>query len=214
MATVVKGRRYDATNRRRQAAETQRRIYQAAQELFLRDGYAATTIAAIADQAGVAVQTVYASAKSKRDILKGILDLAVSGPDEEVPIQASTQWGQIEAEPDPRLRLSMFVQLHSEICVREAPAFTIMADAAGSDLEIRRLMSDTAQRRYKDQHRLAKSLRDDDHLRASLSTRKAADVVWTLASERTYLALVADRHWSLREYRDWLTNQLVAALLP
>ena len=52
---------------------------QAAQELFTLDGYVTTTIAAIADHTGVAVQTVYASAKSKRDILKGILDLSISG---------------------------------------------------------------------------------------------------------------------------------------
>src|SRR5687767_15139256 len=65
MATKVNPRPYDTTNRQRQAAETQRRIFEAALELFNRDGYVATTIAAIAEHAGVAVQTVYASTKSK-----------------------------------------------------------------------------------------------------------------------------------------------------
>src|SRR4030095_5761413 len=92
-------------------------------------------MAAIAERAGVAVQTVYASAKSKRDILKGILDLAISGENEQVPVQASARWHEIEAEPNPRPKLRTLSRLHRDICVREAPAFAIMADAAGSDPE-------------------------------------------------------------------------------
>jgi AcrR family transcriptional regulator len=104
VASKVNPRPYDTTNRQRQAAETRRRIFEAAEELFTRDGYVTTTIAAIAEHAGVAVQTVYASAKSKRDILNGILDLAISGEDEQVPVQASSRWQQIEAEPAEKAR--------------------------------------------------------------------------------------------------------------
>jgi hypothetical protein len=49
---------------------------------------------------------------------------------------------------------------------------------------------------------------------SELTTRRAADIIWTLASERTYLALVHDRGWSAAEYEDWLSGQLIAALLP
>jgi AcrR family transcriptional regulator len=214
VARKVKPRPYDTTNRQRQAAETRRRIFEAAQELFTRDGYVTTTIAAIADHAGVAVQTVYASAKSKRDILKGILDLSISGEDEQVPIQASSRWRDIEAEPDPRSKLRMLAQLHREICVREAPAFAIMVDAAGSDSEIRTLKRDMANQRYQDHHRLAKTLHQAGHIRRELSSRRAADIIWALANERTYLALVHDRRWSAEDYEAWLADQLIAALLP
>jgi AcrR family transcriptional regulator len=214
MARKVKPRPYDTTNRQRQAAETRRRIFLAAQELFTRDGYVATTIAAIADHAGVAVQTVYASTKSKRDILKGILDLAISGEDEQVPVQASSRWHEIEAEPDPRTKLRRLARLHREICVREAPAFAIMADAAGSDPEIRTLMHDMADQRYQDHQRLAKTLHQTGHIRPDLSSRRTADIIWALANERTYLALVRDRRWSTHDYEDWLADQLIAALLP
>ncbi len=146
----------------------------------------------------MAVQTVYAGAKSKRDILKGILDLAISGEDEQVPIQASSRWREIEAEPDPRTKLRMLARLHREICVREAPAFAIMVDAAGSDPEIRTLMHDMADRRYQDHHRLAKTLHQTSDIRPDLSSRHAADTIWALANERTYLALVRDRRWSSR----------------
>jgi AcrR family transcriptional regulator len=214
VAENVKPRPYNTTNRQRQAVETRRRILEAAQELFTRDGYVTTTISAIAEHAGVAVQTVYASAKSKRDILKGILDLAISGEDEQVPIQASSRWQEIEAEPDPRTKLRRLARLHREICVREAPAFAIMADAAGSDLEIRTLMHDMANQRYHDHHRLAKTLHQSGHIRRDLSSRRAADIISALANERTYLALVHDRRWSSEDYEIWLADQLIAALLP
>jgi AcrR family transcriptional regulator len=214
VARKVKPRPYDTTNRQRQAADTRRRIFEAAQELFTRDGYVTTTIAAIAEHAGVAVQTVYASTKSKRDILKGILDLAISGEEEQVPVQASWRWREIEAEPDPRTKLRELARLHRDICVREAPAFAIMADAAGSDLEIRTLMHDMADQRYQDHHRLAKTLHQTGHLRPDLSSRRAADIMWALANEQTYLALVRDRRWSTHDYEGWLADQLIAALLP
>ena len=213
MEPVVKGRRYDGTNRRRQAAQTQLRILHAAQRLFLRDGYAATTIAAIADEADVAVQTVYASTKSKREILMRILDLAVSGEEDQVAVQASARWREIQTEPDPRARLDLFVRLHGEICLREAPAFAVMVEAAGSDLEIRALQRETAERRYEDQYHLAALFQRDGCLRRGMSTRRAADIIWTLASERTYLALVCDRGWTTSDYGHWLKEQLVAALL-
>ena len=214
MARKVKPRPYNTTNRQRQAAETRRRIFEAAQELFTRDGYVTTTIAAVAEHAGVAVQTVYASTKSKRDILKGIIDLAISGEDEEAPVQASSRWQEIEAEPDPRTKLRKLAGLHRDICVREAPAFAIMADAAGSDPEIRTLMHEMADHRYQDHYRLAKTLQQTGYIRPDLSSRRAADIVSALANEQTYLALVRDRRWSTEDYEDWLADQLIAALLP
>jgi AcrR family transcriptional regulator len=213
VAKNVKARAYDTTNRERQAAETRRRIFESSQELFTRDGYVTTTIAAIAEHAGVAVQTVYASTKSKRDILKGIVDLAISGEDEQVPVQASSRWHEIEAEPDPRSKLRRLARLHREICVRQAPVFAILADAAGSDPEIRALMHDMADQRYQDHQRLAKALHHDSHLRPGLSARRAADMISAIANEWTYLALVRDRRWPPNDYEDWLANQLIAALL-
>ena len=214
MAKKVKPRRYDTTNRQLQAAETRRRIFEAAQELFTRDGYVTTTMAAIADHAGVAVQTVYASTKSKRDILKGIIDLAISGEDEQVPVQASSRWHEIEAQPDPRTKLRELARLHRDICVREASVFAIMVDAAGSDPEIRTLMHEMADQRYEDHHRLAKTLEQTGHLRPDRSLRRAADILGALANEQTYLALVRDRRWPTQHYEDWLADQLIAALLP
>lgn len=68
--------------------------------------------------------------------------------------------------------------------------------------------------RYSDQSRVVRSLKRQGQLRAGLSARKASDIIWALATERSYLALVRDRGWRTEEYEDWLTEQLAAALLP
>jgi hypothetical protein len=108
----------------------------------------------------------------------------------------------------------MLARLHCEISAREAPAFAIMADAAGSDPEIRALMHQLADQRYQDHHQLAKALRQAGHTQPGLSARRAADMIWALANERTYLALTGDRRWTAHEYEDWLAGQLIASLLP
>ena len=75
-------------------------------------------------------------------------------------------------------------------------------------------MHDMADQRYQDHHRLAKTLHVSSDIRPDLTSRRAADIIWALANERTYLALVRDRRWSTQDYENWLADQLIAALLP
>jgi len=210
---AVKKRRYDMANRARQAADTRRRIVDAAAELFLRDGYAATSMNAIAAQAGVAVQTVFASMKTKRDILETVIQLTVRGDEDKAPLAASTRWRQMEAKVDPREKLATFARIHRQICEREAGLFVVLEAAAASDTEIQPLLRDKERYRHEDQARVARSLARRGQLRAGLSAAKASDIIWALASERVYLALVKERGWSVEEYEDWLTEQLAAALV-
>ena len=210
---TVKKRSYDMANRSRQAADTQRRIVEAAGRLFLRDGYAATSINSIAAEAGVAVQTVYASMRTKKDILEAVVQLGVRGAEGEVPLVESSPWQAMDAEADPRRKLAMFARIHREICEREASLFVVLEVAAAVDPEIEPLLQDKERFRYHDQARVARSLRRRGQLQAGLSARKAADIIWALASERVYVALVREREWRAEEYEAWLTNQLVATLL-
>jgi len=213
MATVKK-RRYDMANRARQAAETRRRIVDAAARLFLQHGYAPTSMNAIAAEAGVAVQTVYASMKSKRDILETVIQLTVRGDEEEVPVIAGRRWREMERAADPREKLAMFARIHREICEREAGLFVVLETAAAIDAELEPLLRDKERYRYQDQRRVAASLGRRGQLQTGLSVRKASDIIWALASERVYLALVQERGWSVEEYEEWLTDQLAQALLP
>ena len=200
-------------NRSRQAAETRRRIVDAATHLFLRQGYAATSINAIAAAAGVAVQTVYATMRTKRDILETVIQLTVRGEEDEVSLAESASWREMEAEAAPRQKLAKFVRIHREICEREAGLFVVLEMAAAVDAEIEPLLRDKERYRYEDQRRVARSLGRQGELRAGVSIRKAADIIWALASERVYLALVQERGWSVKQYEAWLTDQLVGGLL-
>ena len=204
---------YDMTNRSRQAEETRRRIIAAAGRLFVRDGYSETTIDAIAAEAGVAVPTVYASLRSKAGVLRAVASSMLRPSDQSVPVSASAAWREMEAERAPHRQLALFARLHREICDREAALFARLEAAAGADAEAAELLAEYDGRRYETQSRLARQLRRRHVLRPGLTARKAADVIWTLASERTYLALVGERGWSPEQYERWLTEQLVAALL-
>ena len=213
MAAPIK-RPYDGTNRERQARETRRRIVEAAAALFVREGYAATSIGAIAAEAQVAVPTVYATLRSKANILRAVVDLTVRGDDDASPLAARTVWQEVERETDPRGAIVAFAALHRSICQREAAVFAQIEAAAGGDPDATALLAEHDARRYETQRRLARLLRDRGQLKPGLKARPAADAIWALASERTYLALVRDRGWKPKAYERFLAEQLVAALLP
>ena len=213
MVDRVETRRYDSSGRSRQARATRRRIVEAAAELFVRDGYSATSIGAIAAEAGVAVPTVYASLRSKANILRAVVELTVRGDDAEAPLSSREDWQAIERQGDPRGKLALFTRLHRQICEREAAVFAQLEAAAGADPEATQLLAEHDGRRYETQRRLARNLQRQGQLAPALSAREAADIIWTLASERTYLALVRDRGWTPRRYERWLVEQLAAGLL-
>jgi TetR/AcrR family transcriptional regulator, regulator of autoinduction and epiphytic fitness len=214
MASQVKSRRYNSSNRARQARETRGRIVAAAARLFLREGYSATSISAIAEEAGVAVPTVYASLRSKANILRAVVESTVRGDDEAAPLASRAGWQEMERQQDPREQLALFAHLHRQICDREAAVFAQLEAAAGADPEATQLLAEHNQLRYETQRRLARNLHRRNQLKPGLAAREAADVIWTLASERTYLALVRDRRWKAENYERWVAEQLVAALLP
>jgi TetR/AcrR family transcriptional regulator of autoinduction and epiphytic fitness len=202
------------SNRARQARETRRRIVEAAARLFVGDGYAATSVAAIAEEAGVAVPTVYASLGTKARILRAVIDLTVRGDDAADPVASRPRWREMEGRKDPREQLELFVELHREICDREAAVFAQLEAAAGADPKAAAMLAEHDRLRYQTQRRLARILHRRGQLKAGLGVREAADAIWTLASERTYLALVRDRGWNPTDYERWLAGQLAAALFP
>jgi TetR/AcrR family transcriptional regulator, regulator of autoinduction and epiphytic fitness len=211
---AVKARRYDMSNRARQATETRRRIAEAAARLFVQDGYGATTINAIAAEAGVAVPTVYATLKTKQAILWAVIELTARGDADQAPLAERQWWREMERERDPRETLAKLARIHREICDRDAAVFTVLETAANVDPEVAPVMRQKEQARYSDQSRVVRSLKRQGQLRAGLSVRKASDIIWALATERSYLALVRDRGWRAEDYEDWLSEQLAAALLP
>jgi hypothetical protein len=152
--------------------------------------------------------------RTKRDILETVIQLTVRGEEDDVSLAESARWREMELEADPRQKLAKFVRIHREICEREAGLFVVLEMAAAVDAEIEPLLRDKERFRYEDQRRVARSLGRQGELRAGVSIRNAADIIWALASERVYLALVQERGWSVKQYEAWLTDQLVGGLLP
>jgi hypothetical protein len=140
--------------------------------------------------------------------------LTVRGDDEAGPLASRAGWQEIEGQQDPQVQLALFARLHRQICDREAALFAQLEAAAGADPEATQLLAEHDQRRYDTQRRLARTLHRRKQLKPGLTARKAADAIWTLASERTYLALVRDRGWKADDYERWAAEQLAAALLP
>src|SRR6059058_1034582 len=102
---VKKTRRYESPRRREQAAATRRQILEAAQRLFEQQGYATTTMAAIAAEAGVALKTVYVAFETKSGVLRALWNVLLRGDDADVPIPDRQWYRDILAEPDPERQL-------------------------------------------------------------------------------------------------------------
>ena len=199
--------------RERNALATRRRMLGAAETLFTRDGYAATTMTAIAEAADVAVQTVYAVFGTKRAILTQLLGARIVGDDQQTPLRDREDWQAMEREADPRRQLALLAAISTRIGNRIAVLLEVMAAAAGSDPDIAAAYRQQQQARYDDQRRLAQSLGRKGALRAGVSETQATDIIWTLANARTHSMLIGARGWTADEYERWLGQLLASALL-
>lgn len=199
--------------RQRKAQATRDRILDAAEVLFVRDGYAATTITTIAEEADVAVQTVYAVFGNKRAILTELVAARVVGDDDPAPLRERLEWQALEAETDPRQQLVLLAATATRIGSRTADLYAVMAAAAASDSEIAGTYQRQQEARYADQRRMALSLAGKDALRPGLTDAQATDIMWTLANPHTYRTLVIERGWSPGDYEDWLARVLACSLL-
>ncbi len=199
--------------RARKALETRRRVLDAAEALFTRDGYAATTMTAIADRADVAVQTLYAVFGSKRTLLTELIDARVVGDDQAGPLPLREDWQAMEREGDPRRQVALFAAIATRVGTRSAAINEVLAAAAGADVEIAAVYEQQREHRYRDERRIARSLAHKGALRAGLSETQAADIIWAIATTRTYRALVGERRWTVDQYQHWLADLLASALL-
>jgi TetR/AcrR family transcriptional regulator, regulator of autoinduction and epiphytic fitness len=195
------------------ARATRHRILDAAEALFIRDGYAATVIAAIAAEADVAVQTVYAVFGTKRAILAELLAVRTVGDEDAAALRDRADWQAMEREQDPRRQLAALAGIATRVGGRISGLYEVMAGAAGSDPEIAAVYRQRQQARYADQRRVAELLAGRGALRAGLAADRATDVIWAIANPRTQHALTAERHWTAAEYEAWLADLLATALL-
>ena len=205
-------RRYDSSGRRERARQTRDLITDAARQLFLADGYAATTVAAIAAAAGVSVETIYKSFGGKPGLVRAIVEKGLAG---QGPVPAEQRSDHIrDTEPDPRRILAAWGTFTSEIAPRVAPILMLARDAAASDPEVALALEQISAARLERMALNARGLFQAGHLRPEITPGEAADIMWTYSSPELYELLVLRRGWSADRYGRFVGQALIAALLP
>lgn len=189
-----------------------RQILEAAQRLFTERGYVATSIPAIAAEAGVAVQTIYNAIGSKRAVLGGVVELAVRRPD--YPATPSETVGErIRAAQDPARIVGLLVDWLAQANARSAAIYRAIREAAAVEADAAELERTLADQRFGAYGEAAHELARRGGLRPGLTRDHAAATIWTLGHPDSYRYLRHGRGWSERRYRRWLAEQLSAALL-
>jgi AcrR family transcriptional regulator len=191
---------------------SRRQILEAARRLFVEHGYVATSIPAIAAEAGVAVQTIYNTVGSKRAVLGGVVELAVRGSDD-AATPAQTVGERIRAAEDPDRIVGLLADWLAGVHARSASIYVAIREAAAVDAEAAELEQTLADERFNGYREAARELARRGGLRPGLSPDGAAAAIWTLGHPDTYRYLAQRRGWSARRYRGWLGDELAAALL-
>lgn len=216
MPEPVKGgaasRTYNSPLRAEQAERTRRRILVAARELFLARGYNGTTVAAVADAASVAEDTVYTSLGGKKGLLEGVWAAAVSDPEEADQRERQRIVEQIDAADDPHRRLRLLVTLSCGTLARTSPVHAVLRNAADGHpfaAELRARMLDSRLRTQSDNLRAFL----EPYLGRELTAREAAERYSALLSPELFHLLTVERGWSTGRFRDWIIKILDHDLL-
>lgn len=213
-ADVNPRRPYDSSRRQEQAEQNRAAVLVAARRLFVELGYAGTTVAAVAAEAGVSVETVYKAFGNKPGLVKAVFDVAVVGDLEPVPLMEREFVRRNMAEPDPRRKLLDYGGHLTVVSARISPVLLVIRDAATSDTGAAGVWADLQQERLTGMTGFARHLHEGGHLRAGVSVGEARDVLWAHTSVELWDLLVRQRGWSQERFGAWVAGQLIAALLP
>jgi len=206
-------RRYDSPVRRERAVETERRILTAAATAFAETGYVGTSLAAIADAAGVNARTVYKVFGTKVRLLSRLVDVSMVGDQEAVPV-AGRSWAldAFSAETGAE-RVTTFAGAIRRVMESAGGVFRTAAQAAVADPEAAALWRVGQDRRQQDATAFVAALHDASHLRSDQTPDEATASVWLLTSPETYLQLTDGLAWNPDQYEQWLRRSMCDQLL-
>jgi len=202
----------DPPARRARTRATQSRIVKAAFALFCERGYSGTTMAHIADAAGVAVQTVYFTFHTKAAVLSRAYDFAVMG-DEEGRVPWEQPWyREMAAEPDAIEALGHLAAGVGEITRRLTPLYVVASGTAASDPEVADVVDRHERWRVDGYRGMVEVLRTKAPLRPELTPERANDLLLLYAGMDVYHALVEVAGWSHEEWIAWTQATLAYQL--
>ena len=211
--TDVGKRVYRSDLREGQARATRRQIVEAASTLFAERGYAAATIDAVAERAGVSRKTVFTSVGGKVELMKLAYDWAVTGDDEPVSMGRRPEVAEVVAEQDPVRMLEKYADLLGRQMPRVAPIHSALRSAADADAQAHELFEKMQDHRLAGMRKPVAVLAERGHLREGLSQKRATDLVWLYTEPLQWELLVQRRGWSRAAYADWLVSSLKRHLL-
>jgi len=210
---VKEKRSYDASGRQEQARRNRLAMLDAGRELFLEHGYAATTMKMVATQARVSTQSVYQVFGNKPGLVKALVDVAIVGDDEPIPMMEREFVQRNMAEPDGTKKLLDYGEHLEHVSPRVNPIALVVRDAAAADPAAGDVWNEMQAERLTGMTHFARHLRSGKYLRTGVSEPEARDVLWTFSSLEIWDLLVRQRNWPARKYGRWVGDQLVAALL-
>ncbi len=210
---VNRRRPYDSTGRQAHARQNRAAILAAARQLFLDQGYAATTMGTIAAQAGVSAETIYKAFGNKAGLLQALFDTAVSRDEEPTPRSDRVPLDQLWAELDPAKKLRLYGQTLGRSAARVQPVQLLARQAGASDPAAAEVYDRIRSERLASMSEFAGFLEGTGALRAGVSAEEARDVLWTYNSAELWELLVVERGWKPERYGRWIGDALVAALL-
>ena len=204
-------RPYDSSRRAEQAAETRRRIIGAARDLFVERGYGRTTIASIAERAGVSAESVYAGFKNKANLLRHVWYVVSRGDDEDVTLYDRAEMQSILAEPDLRRRIQRHAAFVTAANRRMAPLLGALEGAAASEPDAAAMLAEWRERRLDVATKYAHAAAATGQL--GVSEEECRDVVYAALDGALWVRLVSEQGWSDERYAEWLAALWTAALL-
>ena len=214
MAEPVKAkRRYDSTRRRAQAAATRADILDAAQRLFEQRGYAATTMEAIAAEAGVALKTVYVAFDTKSGLLRAVWNHLLRAGRDEVPVAEQDWYREVLEEPDPERQLRLHARNSRVVKLRIGGVLEVIRGAAPTDPDIAALWRRIQDDFLGNQRAIAQSLDDKGALLPGLGVDAATDILWLLNISNAWHLLVVERGWAPERFEQWIGDVACSQIL-
>jgi AcrR family transcriptional regulator len=211
--TEVK-RSYDASRRREQARARRLAVVLAARDLFERDGFRPTTIAAIAARAGVSAESVYKGFGTKAALAKAVFDLVIAGDDQPVPVAGRPAVQAVRGEPDVRHKIAMFAEGLAQRQARSAGVQILIRDGRHVDDSLAPVWAKLTDEGLVGMTMLGRHLLETGQLRDGISFEEVRDVLWNYLTIDTYERLVLTQGWPLDRYSQWLARTITSALCP
>lgn len=205
--SISKKRSYNSESRQTQSQKTKNRILASAKMLFESKGFEKVTIEEIAKEAYVSAPSIYSIFQSKRGVLLGLMDEALS------PEQFEALVERVKKEKCPRKRLEITATISRQLYDAEKTQLSLLRGASILDPVFKGLEIERERRRYQRQKETVETMANEKVFAGSLTVSKVRDILWTFTGRDLYRMLVIERGWSSDEYEKWLADLLIQVLI-